>query len=86
MKIYKYLLNVTDHQVIKLPYVWQILTIQKQFDFFVMWALVDTNTKETEMEIEMYGTGEEVREKANKMYIATVQDGNLVWHFFRVMQ
>lgn len=72
MKIYKYTLNITDVQTIKLPYVWQILSIQKQFDSFVMWVLVNPDMHETEMTIEIYGTGDTVHQKENKIHISTV--------------
>ena len=83
MKIWKFELEKERTQLVKMPEKSEIMDIQMQKGKPVMWALVDTTTDEIEVKINMYGTGWETHENVLKdEYLATVQDGKLVWHFF----
>jgi hypothetical protein len=83
MKIWKFELEKERTQLVKMPEKSEIMDIQMQKGKPVMWALVDTSTDEIEVKINMYGTGWETYENVLKdEYLATVQDGELVWHFF----
>ena len=63
----------------------EILTIQMRDGKPVLWAIVWGATAHTdERYIRMVGTGWELPAQQHK-YIATVQDGGFVWHFFEVM-
>ena len=46
-----------------------------------MWAAVDTDESEVQLEIKIYPTGATIDLFALE-YLATVQDGALVWHVF----
>ena len=83
MKIWKFELEKVRTQLVKMPEKSEIMDIQMQKGKPVMWALVDTTTDEIEVKINMYGTGWETYRNISKdEYLATVQDGELVWHFF----
>jgi len=63
----------------------RIMDIQMQDGGFTMWALCDPSTKEeVDIKINMYGTGWETHcnNTIHDRYLATVQHGGLVWHFF----
>lgn len=84
--IYKYPLQVTDHQKIAMPTDAKILTCQLQNGVLCLWAEVEIVAPELSgvdiRDIEIYGTGRKMDERYNRDYIATVQmfGGSLVWH------
>lgn len=85
--IWKYTLDTTDTQKIKMPFGAQILTVQSQKDNVCLWALVDPSEQDEEKIIETHGTGNEMYlGSANvvRVYIGTYQlhDGDLVFHVF----
>lgn len=83
MKIWKFELKKERTQLVNMPEKSEIIDIQMQNDKIVMWALVSPETPEIEVKINMYGTGWETHENTSKdEYLATVQDGDFVWHFF----
>ena len=83
MKIFKYKLSLENKTFIKMPEKSAIMDIQMQDGIPVMWALVDPESREIKVKINMYGTGGETHKNGLKdEYISTVQDGFLVWHFF----
>ena len=84
MKIWKFKLEHERTQIIKMPLKSEIMDIQMQVDGISMWALCDPDTEGIEVKINMYGTGWETHsnDKINDEYLATVQQGGLVWHFF----
>jgi hypothetical protein len=83
MKIWKFELQKERTQLLKMPKKSEIMDIQMQNGKPVMWALVDPETDEIEVKINMYGTGWDTHQSSIKdEYLSTVQDGELVWHFF----
>ena len=83
MKIWKFELTKERTQLVKMPEKSEIMDIQMQNGKPVMWALVNPESKNIEVKINMYGTGWETRENTSKdEYLSTVQDGKFVWHFF----
>ena len=83
MKIWKFKLAGAQTQIVKMPEKSEILDIQMQNGTPVMWALVDPESEEIEVKINTYGTGWEINNDATEdVYLATVQEGRLVWHFF----
>lgn len=83
MKIYKYELSFENRNFIKMPEKSEIMDIQIQNGKPVMWALVDRDSPEIVVKINVYGTGWVIDHKATKdEYLATLQNGDLVWHFF----
>ncbi|MDF1547153.1 MAG: hypothetical protein P1P88_04990 [Bacteroidales bacterium] len=83
MKIWKFKLKKERSQLVKMPSKAEIMDIQLQNDNLVMWALIDPDDEEIEVKINMYGTGCEINNTTSKdEYLATVQEGLFVWHFF----
>lgn len=83
MKIWKFELTKERTQLVKMPEKSEIMDIQIQNKKLVMWALVDPESKNIEVKINMYGTGWETNDNKTKdEYLSTVQDGEFVWHFF----
>lgn len=78
-KIYKYSLNTVDKQLVKMPVGAKILTVRIQSNKICMWAEVN-RLEIGERLIFCYGTGFDIHGFAE--YIATVQLGPLVWHFY----
>ena len=83
MKIWKLKLEHERTQIVKMPLKSEIMDIQMQNGTPTMWAMVDPETDEIEVKINMYGTGDETHENVLKdEYLSTVQDREYVWHFF----
>ncbi len=86
MKIYKFPLELTSMQVLKLPVGSQILTVQNQYDKPVLWVLGNFTglIGKEEHFIYIYGTGHELGDCDNKKYVGTFQSdgGSLVFHVF----
>ncbi len=82
--IWKYELQVTDAQVVRMPVGARILTVQVQRDTPCLWALVDEEAKREPRVIRMLGTGNPF--DADGTYIGTIQTHHaaLVWHVFEV--
>lgn len=79
--IYKYVLEVTDEQFVKMPQGAKILTIQPQNGQLCMWAEVDTDAPIGERVIWCYGTGHSIPGWLDA-YIGTFHNGLFVWHFY----
>ena len=81
--IYKYKLEVTDSQTIKLPLGAKILTVALQDGEPHIWSMVDTNDKYNDVEILTFGTGQDISYHGLQ-YIGTYQllSGDLVYHIF----
>jgi len=87
MRIWKWLLDVVDLQVIRMPFGAKILTVQVQGKVPQLWALCDEKEKiKEERKIAIYGTGNPIPEENSGEYISTFQelDGKLVWHVFEI--
>lgn len=83
-RIYKYELKVEDEQVVKVPMNSRFITIQNQFGRIQMWLMVDPFEFEEEIKIRCFGTGHDIPvDESNLLYMGTVQDMQMVWHFFR---
>lgn len=84
--IHKYILEMTDEQVIALPMEARILSIQEQKNHLCLWAMVDPELGKTSHIIEIFGTGQAMG-GADRSYLGTVKmnDGSFVWHVFERM-
>lgn len=83
--IWKFALLQTDNQLVTMPTGAEILTAQIQDNWICLWAIVDSETNERERRaIEIFGTGHPMRQDigVSRKYIATAQQGELVWHVF----
>jgi len=82
--IWKWKLEITDNNYVKMPENARILTVQLQYDVPMIWALVDTvDKKESMRTIHIYGTGNPLPDNPGK-YISTFQlfSGDLIFHVF----
>lgn len=79
--IHKYEVSITASQIIEMPDCALIMTIQRQNGKLSLWAQVNTENEPKPRKIIVVGTGHRI-ENQNLLYITTIQDGDLVWHFF----
>jgi len=89
MKIYKYQLEVTGSQNIKMKRVEKFLDVKVVENKITLWAIVDENTIERFYTFKIIGTGEQITEDIEFMkYLGTVvldtSIDSLVWHIFQV--
>jgi hypothetical protein len=78
--IYKYEVDT----IVVMPDKAEILTVQLQNGRPWIWAMVDTDEALVERNFNVIGTGWEI-EEFNSKYIATFQDGPMVWHVFEIL-
>jgi hypothetical protein len=91
-KIFKYPIEVTDTQTIKLPAGSRILSVMNQYEKIVLYALVSDNEKDTkEVSIRIVGTGHVIdffipalEFGGGYTFLGTVSlhDGRLMFHVF----
>jgi len=83
--IYKYELDVLDRQVIKMPALATILTIQSQGGKGQIWAKVNPHSELVDRIFTTHPTGMELTGDTC-CYVGTYQiaNGNLVFHVFEV--
>lgn len=84
MKIFKYKLEFMARQNVVLPETHKILSIQSQNNEIVIWALVDDNSDNTMIIIDIFLTGEKIQTAARE-YLSTVQCGDMVYHLFKYL-
>lgn len=83
MIILKYKLEVTDHQILNLPYGSKPLSVGFQNGELMLWAMVDSNEILQEVPVCVVGTGREVKYLEDYHYVGTVKDqGPFWWHVF----
>jgi hypothetical protein len=84
-RVYKYDLEVTDAQLMRLPAGSRILSVQEQRGVLRLWALADVKRVDVERWVYIVGTGNPAPASVfEQEYIGTVQTngGVLVWHVF----
>ena len=85
-KIFKYPLQVTGEQTIKLPYPAHIQSLGEQEGQLVAWAVVDDKREaDNEVDFLIVGTGHELPDQLPNhiQFTDTVQMSNgLVWHVY----
>ena len=84
--IHKYMLNLVDCQVIRLPKGFEILTAQVQFGNVCLWVKHDKDETRDRVDVPVYtiGTGNDIDDLYNLKYISTIQmcEGSLIFHMF----
>lgn len=80
-KILKYPLSSVGEQFLLMPKDAKVLTVQMQHNQMCLWALVDISKSVRRYKVNILGTGHEFNEIIGP-YVATVQDGQYVWHVF----
>lgn len=84
MKVFKYPLEVRSN-VITVPFGAQILSVGQQNGQLCLWALVETEAREVQIEITVVGTGWDIKGRLSDFvggFLGTVQAGAFVWHVF----
>ena len=79
-RIFKYELEVADHQTIQMPTGAQILCVQIQHGVPCLWVLVDPQSTKEKQTIRVYGTGHMIERDGD--YVGTFQTNGLVFHVF----
>ena len=86
-RIYKYVIETTDKQVINLPVDAEILSVQVQREWLCLWALINPFEKENEeRHIEIFRTGHSIHYDmgVERKFITTYQleQGSFIGHVF----
>lgn len=86
MTIWKYPLEITDEQNIRMPKGANILTAQIQGGTLCLWAIVDPKAPLVSRWIGIVGTGHPMAQEMECVYLGTAQmaGGALVWHVFEL--
>ena len=86
MKVFKYILQVTDKQTLMMPAGAKLLDVQIQGEKCCIWALCDPAAPEVPRHLAIYGTGNPMPDECGE-YIATFQmyGGSLVFHAFEIV-
>lgn len=81
--IYKYPL-LPGRTYLEMPRGAQVLTVQMQRGSPYLWARVDPTEQKSMRVFEVFGTGHEMPDDPQLVYVATFQmdGGALVWHVF----
>lgn len=85
-KVFKYEIQNgnNDSKYVFMPARHNILSVQKQDDLVVLWALVDPMDKCVVHDLKQVMTGQEFKEEDDFMYLATLQlPGGIVSHYFK---
>jgi hypothetical protein len=80
--IWKYPLNITDTQVVKMPQRANVLSAADQYGELCMWALVDTEHELEDRKVQIIGTGNPANLEGRWQFVASVQQSVFVWHVF----
>lgn len=79
-QINKYILNLEYHQTLVIPCD-RILSVMRQGDNIVVYAIHDARLPKREFDITTYGTGHKIPEEAG-CFLGTVNMDEFVWHVF----
>ena len=80
MRIFKYVLEITDVQTITAPRIFKFLHVGEQDGYLCLWAATSGQTRQ--YLITIVGTGHEWPRELLENYVGTAQVGSLVWHVF----
>lgn len=84
MRVYKYQLDFLERQTINLPKGATVLDVQCQGRRICLWALINPDEEGCDkFTYRVFGTGRDLPDMGNLIFVATVQDGPFVWHVFR---
>ena len=83
-RIWKYTLEITDHQKVPMPQCAKILSVANQNGHPCLWAMVDADRPIEQRAIEIIGTGNPVAQVGvdERKFIGTVVIHPFVWHVF----
>lgn len=82
--IFKYPIEITDIQTVKLPKGAVIRNAHMQNGSLYLWVEVDPHAPKEDRRIEVFGTGHHLHEDMgiSREYIGTVHDSPFVWHVY----
>lgn len=80
--IWKFPIEVTDEQSVKMPVGAQALSVQVQNGQVCLWALVDADAETEERFVQIFGTGHPVSGEGTFVETFQMQGGTLVFHAF----
>jgi hypothetical protein len=80
--VWKFQLEVTDHQSLFMPVGAEVLTCGFQGNELFVWALVDDQAASEDRQFRIIGTGHEADCVQSWRYVNTVFYNTLVWHIF----
>ena len=84
-QILKFPIGYLGRASLTMPRNADILDVQDQNGTLMIWAICDSAQPYEIVQIDVLGTGWEVpHDVGASEYLATVQQGSLVWHVFRV--
>ena len=82
-KVFKYPLAIRERQLVPWPASGEVLGIAMQHEKLCAWVAVDVDNVEPEQGyVRVYGTGHAIEDYAGLKHLATVLDGQFVWHVF----
>ncbi|MDD5512897.1 MAG: hypothetical protein PHD09_03940 [Candidatus Omnitrophica bacterium] len=83
--IWKFPLEIANHQIIESPSKAQFLSIEAQKGVPVVYCLVDTQNPREDIHIYLFGTGEPIDHVKSPLdYLGTVTlENGSVWHIFQ---
>lgn len=84
MTIWKYEVKPDEFSV-WMPEGAKVLTVQTQGKTAQMWALVNPDNRAKERKFVTFGTGHEIDNRLDLVYIGTFQAGWLVFHLFEIL-
>lgn len=81
--IHKQTLKLDGTQNIKVPKVYNILSVANQNDQLCIWYVCDTRSELEEITIHIFGTGYEIWPSFDGKHLGTVLMGSFVRHVFK---
>lgn len=81
-RIWKFELEITDIQTLKMPCGAKILSAASQNGTLCLWAMCDTEKPDKNRVIEIIGTGNPVHMCFERVFIGTAIMNPFVWHVF----
>jgi hypothetical protein len=80
--IWKFPLEVTDYQNVRMPKGAEILSVADQYGVVCVWAMVDSDAELEDRMFYIFGTGNPVSETLPWQFVGSVQQNIFVWHVF----
>lgn len=83
--IHKQVLKLAQIQSIYVPLNSEFLCTKMQYGDICLWYKCNTDEKYVHVDIDIFGTGTEIENNEDLVYIDTVisNEGSFVWHIFR---
>jgi hypothetical protein len=81
-KVFKYSFEINDVITLDLPKDSEILSAQIQNGIPCMWVLVEEKAPLKKRTFKLFNTGVQIKEPGMLDYVATIQNGAIVFHIF----